>query len=327
MRWIEFKDVPDLELRYPLFFQESFAHYESTKGWTLKLFTDGKAYLPVKTKAGKFITQAQYLFPPVSKGHRLNEEAEKTFLENFTSFCKKESVCDFIIPPMHYSLFNAVPNNSYYTDLGIIVVDLQKNEEELFKAFNSNYRNEIRKAQVENLEVRFDNSQFTPFYSLYKSTHQRQGIYFDPEIELKNLVETLGERNCRIAVVKKEEEIYGASLVLFNPDEAYYFQSGAMDDCPHPGANKLLQFEIMKWLKQKGVKKYIMGGYRLGDVGETKYDGIQKFKLRFGAEVEKGFHFYTEITWRYRVYKNVLKWYLKLRGIKQNITGLNYRYK
>ena len=327
MRWIDFEEVIDLELSYPLFFQKSFAQYESTKGWTIKLFTDGHAYLPVKTKSEKFITQAQYLYPPVSNGNQLAEEAEKIFLENFTSFCKKENVCDFIIPPMHYSLFKAVSSSSYYTDIGIIVVDLQKGEDELFKAFSSNYRNEIRKAQAENLEVTFDNSLFAPFYSLYKSTHQRQGIYFDLEQELKNLVENLGEKNCRIAVVKKGSEIYGASLVLFNAHEAYYFQSGAMDNCPHPGANKLLQLEIMKWFKQQGVRRYVMGGYRLGDVGGTKYDGIQKFKMRFGADVEKGFHFYTEITWRYRVYKNVLKWYLKLRGIKQNVTGLNYRYK
>ncbi len=327
MKFVDFKDVPNLELSYPLFFQESFAKYESTKGWTLKLFTDGKAYLPVKTKAGKFIKQAQYLFPPVSNGSRLTEEAEKTFLENFKSFCKKENICDFIIPPMHYSLFNSVPKESYYTDLGIIVVDLQKSEEELFKAFSSNYRNEVRKAQAENLQVQFDNSQFSPFYSLYKSTHQKQGIYFDPEMELKNLIESLGEKNCRIAVVRKGNEIYGASLVLFNADEAYYFQSGAIVNCPHPGANKLLQLEIMKWLKLQSVKRYVMGGYRLGDVSGTKYDGIQKFKMRFGAEVEKGFHFYTEVTWRYRIYKNILKWYLKLRGVKQNTTGLNYRYK
>ncbi len=327
MRFVDFKDVPNLELSYPLFFQEAFAKYESSKGWTLKLFTDGNAYLPVKTKTGNFITQAQYLFPPVSNGSLLTEEAEKIFLENFKSFCRKEKICDFIIPPMHYSLFNTLPDNSYYTDLGIIVVDLQKSEEELFKALSSNYRNEIRKAQAENLQVQFDNSQFSPFYSLYKSTHQKQGVYFDTQTELKNLIGNLGEKNCGIAIVKKDNEIYGASLILFNADEGYYFQSGAMDDCPHPGANKLLQLEIMKWLKQQGIKRYVMGGYRLGNVGGTKYDGIQKFKMRFGAEVKKGFHFYTEITWRYRVYKNILKWYLKLRGIKQNVTGLNYRYK
>ena len=180
---------------------------------------------------------------------------------------------------------------------------------------------------MDHLEINFDNSLFASFYSLYKSTHQKQGIYFDSEQELRNLIECLGENNCRIAVVRKGEEIYGASLFLFNANEAYYFQSGAMDNCPYAGANKLLQLEIIKYLKKRGVERYVMGGYRLGDVSGTKYDGIQKFKMRFGAEIEKGFHFYTKITWRYSLYKNLLQLYLKLRGIKQNTTGLNFRYK
>ena len=326
MPFIEFNQVPDLKLRYPLFFQESYAQYERTKEWEVKIFTDGKSFVPVKIKAGRLIKQAQYLYPPVYNGERLTEQDEKIFLENFTAFCKRENVCDAILPPLHYSVFKTIPTKSFYSEIGTIVIDLQKSEDELLKAFSSNYRNEIRKAQTENVEVQFDNSLFAPFYSLYKSTHQKQGIYFDSEAELQNLVNCLAENNCRIAVAQKGNEIYGAALVLFNGDEAYYFQSGAMENCPNPGANKLLQLEIMKWLKSVGVKRYVMGGYRLGDVTGTKYDGIQKFKMRFGAEVEKGFHFYTTITWRYTVYKNLLKWYLRLRGIKQNTTGLNYRY-
>ena len=145
------------------------------------------------------------------------------------------------MPPSHYSVFKTTPSDSYYTDLGIIVINLHNPVEELLKAFSSNYRNEIRKAQTENVEVKFDNSLFTAFYSLYKSTHAKQGIYFDSEQDLKNLTACLGERNCRIAVAQKGREIYGAALILFNADEAYYFQSGAMDNCPYPGANKLLQ--------------------------------------------------------------------------------------
>jgi lipid II:glycine glycyltransferase (peptidoglycan interpeptide bridge formation enzyme) len=99
-----------------------------------------------------------------------------------------------------------------------------------------------------------------------------------------------------------------------------------MENCPYPGANKLLQLEIMKWLKANGANRYVMGGNRLGDIAGTKYEGIQKFKLRFGAEIEKGTHFYTKVTWRYSLYSKLLKAYLILRNIKQNTKGLNYRY-
>src|ERR1043165_4000543 len=271
MRVVDFKDVPELNSKYPLFFQKSFADYEKTKGWTVHIITDGQSYMPVKTRKSKFIIQGQYLYPPVSNGARLGKDEEKTFMESFLSFCKEQGICDYLMPPLHYSLFNTVPGGSYFTDLGIIVVDLQKTEEEIFKAFSTNYRNEIRKAQAEGVEVVFDDSRFDVFYSLYKSTHQRQGIYFDPESELKNLISSLGPNNCKIAVAKKGEEIYGAALVLFNATEAYYFQSGAMDNCPYPGANKLLQLETMKMLKGRGITRYVMGGYRPGDVSGTKY--------------------------------------------------------
>lgn len=326
MRLVDFSDVPDLELAYPLFFQKNYAAYERTRGWEVKLFTNGHGYLPLKLKRNKFIMQGQYLYPPLAAGSRLSMQEEETFLNDFIVFCRNKNVCDFIIPPVHYSLFNAVPAGSYYTDLGIIVVNLQQTEDELFKNFNPNYRNEIRKALAAEVEIKFDKSYFEAFYALYKNTHARQGIYFDPRQELLNIIEGLGDKNCTIAVAIKGEEVYGASLIVFSGNEGYYYQSGAVENCPYPGANKLLQLEVMKFLKTKGVTRYVMGGNRLGDIAGTKYEGIQKFKLRFGAQIEKGFHFYTRVTWRYDLYSKLLKAYLALRGIKQTTTGLNYRY-
>jgi len=326
MQLVDFSDVPDLKFKYPLFFQENFAAYEKTKGYLVKIVTDGKSFMPFKTKTARFVTQAQYLYPPVKNGARLSPKEEECFLQQFVLFCKQKKLCDFIIPPLHYSLFNSVPVNSYFSELGIIAIDLERSEEQIFKSFSNNYRNEIRKAIAEKVIVEFDQSYFASFYKLYKSTHQKQGIYFDSETELKNMVDCLGERSCFIAVAKNENGIYGAALILFNANEAYYFQSGAVDNCPYPGANKLLQLEIMRHLKNLGIKRYIMGGYRLGEIAGTKYEGIQKFKMRFGAEIEQGFHFYTKISWRYSIYKTLLNFYLQLRGIKQNVIGLNFRY-
>ena len=90
MRRIDFKDVAELELKYPLFFQKDYAKYEQTKGWTVQLYTDGSAYLPVKIKAGKFIKQAHYLFPPLQDGKHLSEEVETAFLEKFKFWRKKK---------------------------------------------------------------------------------------------------------------------------------------------------------------------------------------------------------------------------------------------
>ncbi len=326
MKIVSFHQIEAVE-KYPLYFQQNYAAFEQSKGWNLVLIADeAGAIIPLKTRQAKLVKQAQYLYPPVMNGLRLSPEEENIFLEKMLAFCKQQNICDFIMPPLHYSVFQAVPSGSLFTEMGIITVDLSKSEEEIFKAFSDNYRNEIRKALAAGVKVVFSNNRFPVFYELYKHTHQKQNIYFDPEREVSSMAASLGEKNCLVAVVEKDNEVYGAALVLWNAQEAYYYQSGGVDDCPYPGANKLLQLEVMKLLKQKGIKRYCMGGFRLGDVSGTKYEGIQKFKIRFGATVEKGFHFYSEITWRYKLYKTLLNIYLRLKGVQQNTTGMNYRW-
>lgn len=326
MKIIKYSDIENIE-RYSLFHQQSYSKYESIQGWKVIFIADDKGVIiPLKLRKSRLIKQGQYLYPPLKNGNRLSADDEKLFLESLISFCRAKNICDFISPPSHFSLFQCVPAQSYFTELGITIVDLEKSEDELFRSFRSNCRNQIRKTINEQLTVEFGNHLFEIFYNLYKGTHQRQRAYHDAENVLKNLVNTLGEKYCRIAVVKREEEVYGAALVLFNSGEAYYFQSGSIENCPFRGSNKLLQFEIIKWLKRQGVTRYCLGGYRLGDISGTKFAGIQEFKMDFGGVIEKGYHFYSAVTWRYSVYKFLLGIYLKMRGVAQNTAGLNWRY-
>jgi len=327
MKCIGFQEIPDLKTNYPLFFQENYAAFEKINGWNVQVFTDGNTYISVKFKEGYFFKYGQYLYHPISKGERLSVEEELIFLKEFVEYCSKERLCDFITPPLHFSVFQNVPHESYFTDLGVITIDLKISEDELFKSFNSSYRNEISKARRDGLEVIFGKNYFEIFFLLYQETLVKQGAYVNQKHELKQLMEFLGDERSCIVVVKKGEEIYGATLLLFDSKHCYYFYSGKMENCPYPGANKLMHFEIMKWLKSKGIERYVLGGYRLGDIKGTKYDGIQKFKMRFGAQVYIGFHFYTPITWRYFLYKGLVGIYLKLRGLSPDMTGLNFRYK
>ena len=41
-------------------------------------------------------------------------------------------------------------------------------------------------------------------------------------------------------------------------------------------------------MKEKGVRKYILGGARLDNINDTKYEGIKKFKLGFGSDIKEG---------------------------------------
>jgi len=327
MRIIDPTEISDVQNSYPLFFQPSYAKYELSKGWQLQIISDDEgAAIPLRTRKTYFIKQAQYLYPPVKNGKRLEPVQERTFLDELLVFCRRSGVCDFISPPQHYSVFESLPRHSYYTEIGIITLNLQKSEEELLGGFASSCRNKIKKAINAGLTVKFGTEYFDTFYELYKGIHDKQGIYYDSKQDLEKMLNNLDKEQYIIAVTVKDEDILGAALVLLNGAEAYYYHSGTIADCPFQGVNNLLQYRLFQYMQELGVKRYCMGGCRLGEIKGTKYEGIQTFKLSFGAEIEKGYHFFSEITWRYKVYKTLLKYYLAARGIKENRTGLDFKY-
>jgi hypothetical protein len=309
-----------------IFLSKNYALWEEDKGWSVRYFSDMGIFIAIKIKQGAFFISGQYLSSPIKVNGELSADEELNFLNKLIFLLKRDRICDFVAPPLHFSVFNSVPKGSYYTDLGILRINLRKNDDELMSEFSPHYRNKIRKSVSEGLTVDFSDTYFDDLYSLY-STHEKQAIYFDTKEELRNIVTKFGSSNCAIAAVKKGNQIFGCVLILFSQNEALYFHSGTIDNCPYPGANKLLHFEIMKWLKKRNVKYYYLGGYRKGDISGTKYDGIQKFKMRFGPELISGFHFYTNLNWRYSVYKVLLSIYLNIRGMKQDFTGYNYRHK
>jgi hypothetical protein len=326
MKLVNRKEIANLEQKFPLFFQQNYEEYELTKGWKIILFCDDGVVMPLKIRTTRFIKQAGYVYPPLRAGELLTSEEEKKFLEKMILFCRTNSICDFIAPPLHFSVFHALPEKSYFTNIGIIKLDLLIEKEDLIMSFNHSCRKKIRKAVNEGLTVEFDNRFFAAFYELYKNLHKEQGIYYDTLEDLQNLVTCLGEENCIIGFVKKDTTILGTLLVVFSGEEAYAYCAGSVKESNYHGINYLLQYEMMKWLQSRGVKKMCMGGFRQGDIRGSKYEGIQNFKLSFRPEIEKGYHFYTKITWRYTVYNILLRYYLKLRGLQQNTTGLNWRY-
>ena len=245
------------DINYPLFFHSTYANYEAGNGWKVLLLQDDEgSVIAIKIKRGRFVCSGQFLYPPVKKnGERLSPEAEGAFLNEIIAFCASAKLCDFIMPPLHYSVFQALPAGSHYTEMGILAVDLTPPVEEILKKFSPNYRNEIKKAQAENLSVSFSNQYFPVFYSLYKATASKAVAFTlrHSEEHLQKMTAALTEKNCRIAVVKQGETIYGAALVLWAGAEGYYFQSGAVDDCPLPRSQQIVTVRNNALVKTKWV--------------------------------------------------------------------------
>jgi lipid II:glycine glycyltransferase (peptidoglycan interpeptide bridge formation enzyme) len=70
-------------------------------------------------------------------------------------------------------------------------------------------------------------------------------------------------------------------------------------------------------MKTKGVKEYDFVGARLSDITNTKLEGIQNFKKRFGSELVKGYLWKLDIDkTKCKTYDSLLKIKCKLKGTK-----------
>ena len=68
---------------------------------------------------------------------------------------------------------------------------------------------------------------------------------------------------------------------------------GGSVEKPYSGSLNLLQFEAMKFLQSRGVREYDLVGARIKVEQGSKYEGIQRFKSRFGARLVQGYAFRT----------------------------------
>lgn len=250
---------------------------------------------------------------------------EKVFLNSLRSFLKTAKICDLLNHSLHFFTCTLAPNSSFVAKIGSLSIDISRSEELIYKGFVPNYRNEIRKVEQENWKI----NKATPlddYYPIYKRIQNRQSLATYPKSFFKELLnqslyETL------FWTIEVNEVVEGFACVIIDQESAYYFFGGANFPTKFPGSNKLMQREILFYLKKINVKTYEMGGYRLGDMEGTKLKGVQSFKKRFGAEITDKNVFYTRIRpikgW---LYQTILSLYLKLKKINQNQQGIDYVY-
>jgi hypothetical protein len=331
MKVIVSNEIVNLTTDYPIFFRPGYIKYQQKIGNSYFLIQDEDtgAIMPLKVRKRAIFKIGQYMFRPLLNGNYLTAEEESRFLEKFTIFCDAEKVADFVLPQTHhFSNFGSLPLKCSYRKMSVIVLDLERNEDDIFSSFSSSYRTQIRKAIKGGVKIFFDNTRFAEFYELYKNVHKKQGIYFDSKADLELMLDCIGQQNYFLAFASMDNAPPScAILVLYSGKHSIYYHGGTVDDIEFQGTNKLLQYEAMKKLKSLGAEKYYLGGFRSGNITGTKYEGLQNFKMKFGSTLEEGYHFLTHAGVKYHLYRMAMSVYLLLKGVKENNSDIALKSK
>lgn len=254
---------------------------QGAKDWGY--FVDGGKVLPFYIKKRLMFT---YMLFTTNVWGVDSELEQLEFLNNVISYIKQKVKVDFILSQHVTALFGAYPNGANFCHFGSYILDLSPTIDDLWAKMHVKHRNVVRKALKENVVTSCDLANKECCIELIQNTLRRQNVaIINPFIinQLDNI------RNVDYWIAEYEGNIEGAAIILWATNSSAYYMYGGSSPSPHTGAMNLLQWEVIRKMKDNGVKKYDFVGARISPLKGSKYDGIQRFKERFGGELNNGF--------------------------------------
>lgn len=198
--------------------------------------------------------------------------------EAYNKFCHEEGfVSEFVRFHLfsNYQTFFTGISESYTRN---VVRTLELPLDDMLMDFEHKVRKNIKKAYNAGLEVEIDavGVRLNDFLRIYYGTMERncaKSTFFFSENFFRE-INKLSD-NCLYIHILYEGKVISTELVLYGTENCYSFLGGTDQDYFHLRPNDLLKYEIIKWAKEKGLKRFILGG------GYGEDDGIFKYKKSF----------------------------------------------
>ena len=173
-----------------------------------------------------------------------------------------------------------------------LAVDLNRSEEDLLAKMKSRTRYNVRLAArkgVEVVESELEES-FQTFYEWMKTTSERKEGYVLRRSRdyLHSVMRAMHDAGRGHLFFAEHEGTPLAGMYVFTFGEKYWYMYGASsDEKRNLKPNYILQWEVMRWAKERGLTHYDMVGVpKPEDLDESSsLWGVYKFKEGFGGEL------------------------------------------
>ncbi len=196
----------------------------------------------------------------------------------YDEYCKQNG---FVSEFVRFHLLNDYRNQYsgiIETHMHNIIRTLDLPVEKILMDFEHKVRKNIKKAIKSGIEIIIDpnGKYFQDFKRIYYSTMDRAGanrnFYFTEEF-FEAIHQMQG--NYIYFHVIYEDKVISTELVLYGSENCYSFLGGTEREYFNIRPNDYLKFEVIKWAKDKGLKRFILGG------GYGDNDGIFQYKKSF----------------------------------------------
>jgi lipid II:glycine glycyltransferase (peptidoglycan interpeptide bridge formation enzyme) len=175
----------------------------------------------------------------------------------------------------------SLPDNTHRTFL----LDLTPGLEDLRKRLDKKWRNQLTRAEKNNLTITSGSgsSEFQTFCLIYSQMQKRKAFETTVNVEeFARIQEHLPESHrMRILICEDGGRPLAGLVASAMGDSAIYLLGATSDDGLNSKGSYLLQWTLIGWLKQRGIRWYDLGG--IDPIGNP---GVYSFKRGFsGADV------------------------------------------
>jgi hypothetical protein len=171
---------------------------------------------------------------------------------------------------------------------GVVMLDLTRGADALFRKFSENKRTNIKKAIKfgVTVDVARNRDEISAFYAIYVDWSHRKGLPVIGEDEFQDTFALTGNR--RLWLARYDEQIVAGMVVRFFPGGIMeYAANSSLRHALRFRPNDLLHWRAIEWACAEGMTKYSLGGTHL-------------FLRKFGGEVAP--------TTRHRLDLSVFRW-------------------
>lgn len=193
---------------------------------------------------------------------------------------------------------------------GTLVVNLDRNIDDIWKKLDASTRRQVRQAEksaaVCNETERL--ADFNEWWKIYKKTSESKGFLSEPY----NLVSEVFKHHelSRLFVSKIDGQVVSGTFLLIDNTPMWWLGGTDLHFSEYR-PNNLIQWEIIKWAKEKGFPYYDMGGA----VMKRKH-GPTLFKKGFGGDYYEYYIYDIPIKkFKDKISKFLLKNYAKMQNL------------
>ena len=195
-----------------------------------------------------------------------------------------------------------------------------KTEDEVFSAFHSKTRYNIRLATRKGVTIREGKREdLQQFQDILETTGTRDGFFIRKKEYFEHLYDSFDNKHLKLVFADYQGKPIACVLNIFYGNKEWYLYGGSLNEHRNVMSTYLLQWEMIKQAIERKMDCYDFRGVCATD--ETHYnEGLYRFKKGFNAD-------FVEFMDMHKVYNKFIyflfeKCAYKLRDLKLKISGI-----